>query len=121
MSKKLTLEVVKVHFNDWRKNNKRGSTIPDHLWAEAIALVGPYKTGEIVKTLRLSGGQFAAKREMIKTETKAAFIELKTQHLASPQISTACSVIINKTDGNSLTINTVSEPQLEQLLSVFLR
>ncbi len=36
----LTLEAVAGHFEQWRRNKKKGERIPEHLWSEAIDLVG---------------------------------------------------------------------------------
>ena len=115
--------MVKSDFSNWRQHKQGRDKIPDQLWNKAIALAGSYKSGEIVKSLRLSGGQFAARQNTKckkKTKAKAKGGKLKSEHTANFQIQPRGLVTINKTDGNSLTINTVTEVQFEKILSAFL-
>ncbi len=50
-----TLEEVAEHFKQWRSVKKKRERIPDHLWHEAVSLIGAYGVSEVTRTLRLSG------------------------------------------------------------------
>jgi len=50
-----TLEEVADHFKQWRSVKKKRERIPDHLWHEAVSLIGAYGVSEVTRTLRLSG------------------------------------------------------------------
>jgi hypothetical protein len=51
----LTLEQVAVHFEDWRRQKRRGDRIPEQLCSEAIALVESDGLWQVTRRLRLSG------------------------------------------------------------------
>ena len=59
---KLTLEAVAEHFEQWRRCKKKGERIPEHLWGEAIELLGRYGISQITRTLRLSGADLNKRR-----------------------------------------------------------
>lgn len=64
-----TLEEVVEVFNSWRLQRKHKSIpIPKELWSKATALIPHYQQTDIVKALRISGGQF--KKHCINNEDK---------------------------------------------------
>ena len=63
----LTLEEVAKHFKQWRNVKKKGERIPQHLWNEAVELVGPYAVSQVTRTLRLSGTDLNKRRGIIGT------------------------------------------------------
>ena len=63
----LTLEEVAKHFKQWRSVKKKRERIPDHLWNEAVSLVGAYGVTEVTRTLRLSGTDLNKRRGMSVT------------------------------------------------------
>ena len=80
----LTLEEVAKHFKQWRSVKKRGERIPQHLWSEAVDLVGTYGVSQVTRTLRLSGTDLNKRRGIIGTgrrrrgpEGGTAFVELE--------------------------------------------
>jgi hypothetical protein len=62
-----TLEEVAEHFKQWRSVKKKRERIPDHLWHEAVSLVGAYGVSEVTRTLRLSGTDLNKRRGIIGT------------------------------------------------------
>ena len=73
------MKKVQQQFENWRKNRKGRSPIPESLWEAAVGLYGEYRIGEISKTLRLEGRKLK-KRILNAAERKPApsptFIEL---------------------------------------------
>jgi len=61
----LTLEEVAEHFEQWRRNKKKGKRIPEHLWNEAVGLVGTYGVSRVTRTLRLSGTDLNKRRGIV--------------------------------------------------------
>jgi hypothetical protein len=57
---------VADHFQQWRSRKQPGARIPDHLWHEAISLVGTYGVTQITRTLRLSSTDFNKRRRLIE-------------------------------------------------------
>ena len=79
----LTLEAVAMHFKQWRSVKKKGDRIPEHLWNEAVGLVGTYAVSQVTRTLRLSGRDLNKRRGIIGTGRRrrardggAAFVEV---------------------------------------------
>jgi hypothetical protein len=79
----LTLPEVADHFQQWRSRKQPGARIPDHLWREAISLVGTYGTTQITRTLHLSSTDFNKRRRLIEAGQRqpdaageAAFVEI---------------------------------------------
>jgi len=62
----LTLKEVAEHFKQWRDVKKKGERIPEHLWSEAISLVGVYRVTQVTRTLRLSGTDFNKRRKIFE-------------------------------------------------------
>jgi hypothetical protein len=63
----LTLKEVAKHFKQWRSVKKKGERIPDHLWSEAVGLLGTYGISQVTRTLRLSGTDLNKHRGIIGT------------------------------------------------------
>ena len=63
----LTLEEVAEHFEQWRRNKRKGERIPEQLWSEAVDLVSSYGVSRVARTLRLGGRDLNKRRGMIKT------------------------------------------------------
>jgi len=61
----LTLKEVAKHFKQWRSVKKKGERIPDHLWSEAVGLLGTYGVSQVTRTLRLSGTDLNKRRGII--------------------------------------------------------
>jgi len=79
----LTLEAVAEHFVQWRSVKKKGERIPEHLWNEAVGLVGPYGVSQVTRTLHLSGRDLNKRWGLIGTGRRRrapdgarAFVEL---------------------------------------------
>jgi hypothetical protein len=62
----LTLPEVTEHFQQWRNMKQPGERIPDHLWREAISLVGTYGVTQITRALHLSSTDFNKRRRLIE-------------------------------------------------------
>jgi len=80
---RLTLQEVAEHFQQWRNMKQPGERIPDHLWREAISLVGANGVTQVTRTLRLSSTDFNKRRRLIKAgqrqpdaEGGTAFVEI---------------------------------------------
>jgi hypothetical protein len=58
----LTLKEVAEHFKQWRSVKKKGERIPDHLWSEAVGLIGTYGISQVTGTLHLSGTDLNKRR-----------------------------------------------------------
>jgi hypothetical protein len=87
-----TLEEVAVHFEDWRRQKRRGERIPEQLWSEAIALVEDYGLSQVTRRLRLSGrdlnrrrGIVASGRRRRRAEQPTAFVELAPEVVVQAQ------------------------------------
>jgi hypothetical protein len=61
----LTLKEVAEDFKQWRSVKKKGERIPDHLWSEAVSLLGTYGISQVTRTLRLSGTDLNKRRGII--------------------------------------------------------
>ncbi len=79
----LTLEEVAAHFAQWRKHKENGERIPEHLWSEALGLLGTYGVSQVTRTLRLGGSDLNKRRKMIETRQhrqgpggETAFVEI---------------------------------------------
>ena len=88
----LTLEEVAEHFEDWRRQKRRGERIPEQLWSEAIALVEAYGLSQVTRRLRLSGrdlnkrrGLPGSGRRRRRAEAPATFVELAPEVVVQAQ------------------------------------
>ena len=66
----LTLKEVAEHFKQWRSVKKKGERVPDHLWSEAVGLVGAYGISQVSRTLRLNGTDLNKRRGIIGTDRR---------------------------------------------------
>ena len=105
----LTLEVVAEHFEQWRRNKKKGERIPEELWGEAIELVDTYGVSQVTRTLRLGGADLNKRRGIVgagrrrrSQGTKAAFVEVEpavVERAVGPPESTAPWMELERPDG----------------------
>jgi len=109
----LTLEEVAAHFEDWRRQRRRGERIPEQLWSEAIALVADYGLSQVTRRLRLSGRDLNRRRGIVgsgrrrrRAEQPAAFVELAPEAAVQTQRrqSTASCLELIRPDGLRLRI-----------------
>ena len=87
-----TLEEVAEHFEDWRRQKRRGERIPEQLWSEAIALVEAYGLSQVTRRLRLSGRDLNKRRGLLgsgrrrrRAEAPATFVELAPEVVVQAQ------------------------------------
>jgi len=106
----LTMEEVAAHFEDWRRQRRRGERIPEQLWSEAIALVADYGLSQVTRRLRLSGRDLNRRRGIVgsgrrrrrrRAEQPAAFVELTPEVAVQTQRrqSTAGCLELIRPDG----------------------
>ena len=127
----LTLEAVAEHFEQWRRRKKKGERIPEHLWGEAIELLGRYGISQITRTLRLSGADLnkrrgmkgATRRRRKGADPGAAFVEIDRRevgqaaglHVAAPWLE------LQRPDGLRLRIHPSGGADLLALVDRFMR
>ncbi len=126
----LTLETVAAHFEQWRRNKKKGERIPEQLWSEAIDLVGRYGVSQVTRTLRLSGTDLNKRRGMVGTGqqrrsqgTKGAFVEIEpavVQRAAGPSVSASPWMELERPDGFRLRIRPTDGADMLALMDRFL-
>jgi len=126
----LTLETVAEHFEQWRRNKKKGERIPEKLWSEAIDLVDRYGVSQVTRTLRLSGTDLNKRRGIVGTgqrrrsqDTKAAFVEIEpavVQRAVGPQATTTAWMELERPDGLRLRIRPTGGADMLALLDRFL-
>jgi hypothetical protein len=77
-SRVLTIDEVRVRFEEWRKNRQGKSAIPDELWSAAVQLARKDGVNRTAAELHLDGGKL--KRLMVGKTTREkpapAFVEL---------------------------------------------
>ena len=110
----LTLEEVAEHFEDWRRQKRRGERIPEQLWSEAIALVEAYGLSQVTRRMRLSGRDLnkrrglpgSGRRRARRAEAPATFVELTPEVVVQAQRrqSTAPCLELIRPDGLRLRI-----------------
>ena len=124
----LTLETVAEHFEQWRKNKKKGERIPGQLWSEAIDLVGRYGVSQVTRTLRLSGTDLNKRRGIIRGKHRAgssgkmAFVELNpglVDQALAPQ-ATAAWMELERPDGLRLRIQPTGDADMLALIDRFM-
>ena len=126
----LTLEAVAQHFKQWRSVKKKGQRIPEHLWNEAVGLVGTYGVSQITRTLRLSGRDLNKRRGIIRTGRRRrgadggrAFVELDRSlvgQVVGPDVS-ALWMELERPDGLRLRIQPTAGADLLALVERFMR
>ena len=126
----LTLEAVAQRFKQWRSVKKKGERIPEHLWNEAVELVGTYGVSQVTRTLRLSGRDLNKRRGLIGTgrrrrgsDGETAFVELDRSlvgQVVGPDIS-APWMELERPDGLRLRIQPTPGADLLALVERFMR
>jgi hypothetical protein len=126
----LTLEAVAEHFEQWRRNKKKGERIPEKLWSEAIGLVDRYGVSQVTRTLRLGGADLNKRRGVVGTgrrrrsqSTKAAFVEVEpavVERAVGPPESAAPWMELERPDGFRLRIQPTGGSDMLALIDRFL-
>ncbi len=125
----LTLKEVAEHFKQWRSVKKKGERIPDHLWIEALGLVGVYRVTQVTRTLRLSGTDFNKRRGIIgaglsqeATGSETPFVEIDPvvmDQALGPE-ATAAWVELKRPDGLRLRIQPTRGADMLALVERFM-
>jgi hypothetical protein len=125
-----TLEEVAKHFKHWRSVKKKGERIPEHLWNEAVGLVGTYAVSQVTRTLRLSGTDLNKRRGIIGTgrrrqgpDVETAFVEVERTVVGQalgPDAS-ALWMELERPDGLRLRIQPTPSADLLALVERFMR
>lgn len=118
MSAKLTLDLVKQNFTEWRSNGGRNHRVPDYLWEQAIALKDNYKKSTILSTLGISTAQYRARlkqHEEHKTSIAAQFIDVTPPSTAI----SSHNIELMRPDGITLRLKNVDPQSLATLLQSF--
>lgn len=145
-NEKLTLEGVKLKFEEWRSKRKRGARIPEELWSLAVDLTQTkrYSMRAITKTLNISWEYLTRriieskrpiKRIIDEPESREpggdSFVELKMDNGASSSHSSCfplfgttsqsqCILEIRRCDGSHLKFFFPSESRIHiDLLMLF--
>ena len=126
----MTLEAVAQHFKQWRSVKKKAERIPEHLWNEAVGLVGTYGVSQVTRTLRLSGRDPNRRRGIIGTGRRrrgrdggAGFVEVGrtlVNQVVGPNASTPWREL-ERPDGLRLRIQPTPGADLLALVERFMR
>ncbi|MEN8176408.1 MAG: hypothetical protein ABFS23_11635 [Pseudomonadota bacterium] len=125
----LTLKEVAEHFKQWRSVKKKGERIPDHLWNEALGLVGVYRVTQVTRTLRLSGTDFNKHRGIIgagqnqeATGSETPFVEIDpvVMDQALRPEATAAWMELERPDGLRLRIQPTQSSDMLALVERFM-
>ncbi len=122
---KLDLEAVQKEFANWRASRAKVGKIPQYLWEQVWEIVDDYSTGEITKSLGLSGSQISAKRKEIsdinKNSPASNFLELTLPQCTpySGLSVIAHNLQLKRPDGMTLIIEQLSEQMVLQVLNDF--
>lgn len=126
------IEEVKREFAQWRESKGEGrKIIPKQLWEAAIGLLEKHTMSEVCRELGLSYKQV---RKQLNGKATATFMELNAQQLGlrgkiekkqSTSMALAnqplCEVVIERVDGNRLSLNLPLEwTAIERLCANFL-
>ena len=126
---RLSLEEVAEHFAQWRSHKKTGERIPEHLWREAVGLLGAYPVSQVTRTLRLGGRDLNRRREMMESGTggncaegKTAFVEIDRALVAETVRPGAPATVmeLQRPDGLRLRIQPATGAEMLALLERFL-
>ncbi len=123
--KRLTLEEVKLAFDQWR-SNKNGVRTPEKLWDQVKTLTQFYKHNLIRDTLGISGSQY--KKYVPSQKSDAIFVEvpIKPQpikhNVLKPKSPTKklVEVDILRGDGSRLSIKQLDSQSVSNLIQAFL-
>lgn len=108
----LTLETVKVHFDEWRQGRSRRK-IPDSLLAEAHSLIGRHSKSEISKSLGLNYENLCPLPKSPPSE--ASFVEVPLSRGFS-----VCEAEVLHPNGMALRLKSLTEQQLSITLKAFI-
>lgn len=126
---RLSLEEVAEHFAQWRSHKKRGERIPEHLWREAMGLLGAYTVSQVARTLRLGGRDLNRRRGMIASaqtpsgaEEETAFVEIDRALVGETLRPGAPATVmeLQRPDGLRLRIEPATGVEMLALLERFL-
>lgn len=82
----LTLESVKIQFDQWRSTRTRGSKTPKHLWEAAQSLTKMHAYEQIASTLNINPHRLRSKLEKQSHQSSALlktdFVEIPLSPLA---------------------------------------
>jgi hypothetical protein len=126
---RLTLEEVAEHFAQWRSHKKTGERIPEHLWREAIGLLGAYPVSQVTRTLRLGGRDLNRRRRMMESgkgvnrvEGENAFVEIDRALVAEALRPGAPATVmeLQRPDGLRLRVEPATGAEMLALLERFL-
>ena len=125
----LTLKEVAEHFKQWRSVKKKGERIPDHLWSEAVGLVGAYGISQVSRTLRLNGTDLNKRRGIIGTDRRkrgpgagGTFVEID-RTLVDQAMGPEASVVwmeLERPDGHRLRIQSTQGVDMLALAERFM-
>ena len=125
----LTLKEVAEHFKQWRSVKKKGERIPDHLWSEAVGLIGTYGISQVTGTLHLSGTDLNKHRGINGTGRRrrgsggeTAFVEIDrtlVDQALGPE-ATAAWMELERPDGQRLRIQSTQGVDMLALAERFM-
>jgi len=93
------IEVVRKRFEEWRKTRRRGTKIPEDLWAAAVNLANTHSLTEICQWLRVEYNQLKKRIEDnqgIVQSSSAGFVEL---NLSNMMPGPECIIEVERSDG----------------------
>jgi hypothetical protein len=125
----LTLKEVTKYFKQWRSMKKKGERIPDHLWSEAVDLLGTYGISQVTRTLRLSGTDLNKHRGIVGTGQRrqdadggTTFVEIDpmlVDQAPGPE-ATAAWMELERPDGLRLRIHSTHSSDMLALAERFM-
>jgi hypothetical protein len=125
----LTLKEVAEHFKQWRSVKKKGERIPDHLWSEAVGLIGTYGISQVTGTLHLSGTDLNKRRGINGTGRRrrgsggeTAFMEIDptlVDQALGPEAA-AVWMELERPDGQRLRIQSTQGADMLALVKCFM-
>ena len=125
----LTLKEVARHFKQWRSVKMKGERIPDHLWSEAVGLLGTYGVSQVTRTLRLSGTDLNKRRGIIVADQRrqgsdggTTFVEIDPTFVdqALRPEATAAWMELERLDGLRLRIHPTQSADMLTLVERFM-
>ncbi len=125
----LTLKEVAKHFKQWRSIKKKGERIPDHLWSEAVDLLGTYGISQVTRTLRLSGTDLNKRRGIIEADQRrqgsdggTTFVEIDSALVDQTLVTdaTAAWMELERPDGLRLRIQSTRSADMLVLVERFM-
>ena len=86
-------------FEEWRKTRKRGTKIPEDLWAAAVKLADTYSLTEICQWLKVEFNHLKKRVEhnqAVMESSSEGFVELNLSHMISGH---ECVIEVERPDG----------------------